>query len=120
MRADNRASDLNGFYPGLGLHDRIGTPNLRAAGVAQCDGGRCQPPLPAAIVAFVRPGPGRILVIADSFGDEMAGDFSRICRPGLARADECGPVTPPACLPTLRGFQPDAVIVAYHDAGALA
>ena len=121
LRPDNRASDLNGFYPGLGLHDRIGTPNLRAAGVAQCDSARCNPPLPPSIVAFSRTGPGRILVVADSFGDEMAGDFSEyagqvwLVRMNLALAE------PPSLLaPLLRSFHPDAVVVAYHDAGALA
>ena len=121
MRPDNRASDLNGFYPGLGLHDRIGTPNLRAAGVAQCDSARCSPALPPSIVAFSRPGPERILVIADSFGDEMAGDFSEyagqvwLVRMNLALTE------PPGLLaPLLHTFHPDAVVVAYHDAGALA
>ena len=121
LRADNRASDLNGFDPGLGLHDRIGTPNLRAAGVAQCDGARCQPPLPDVLVAFSRPGPGRILVVADSFGDELAGDFSEYAgQVWLVRMNLAGTVPPPLLASLLQRFAPEAIIVAYHDAGALA
>ncbi len=121
LRSDNRASDLNGFYPGLGLHDRIGTPDLRTAGVAQCDGARCRPPLPSALVAFARPGTGRILVIADSFGDEMAGDFSEYAAQVWLLRMNIALETPPILLtPLLHRFAPDAVIVAYHDAGALA
>ena len=121
LRPDNRASDLNGFYPGLGLHDRIGTPNLRAAGVVQCEGDRCHPAVPDALVTFTRPGPGRILVIADSFGDEVAGDFSEFAGQVWLVRMNLALTTPPALLaPLLRGFHPTAVIVAYHDAGALA
>lgn len=121
LRADNRASDLNGFYPGLGLHDRIGTPDLRASAVVQCGGARCRPALPDAIVAFARPGPGRILVIADSFGDEMAGDFTEYAgQVWLLRMNLALGTPPPLLAPLLQGFHPDAVIVAYHDAGALA
>lgn len=121
LRPDNRASDLNGFYPGLGLHDRIGTPNLRAAGVAQYDAARCEPALPAGIVSFSRPGPGRILVIADSFGDEMAGDFAEYA--GQVRLVQMNVAlsAPPGLLArTLRAFQAAALVVVYHDAGALA
>ncbi len=121
LRPDNRASDLNGFYPGLGLHDRIGTPNLRAAGVTQCDASRCTPALPGAIVAFNRPGKGRILVIADSFGDEMAGDFSEYAGQVWLLRMNIALTAPPGLLATaLRGFRPSAIVVAYHDAGALA
>ena len=120
LRPDNRSSDLNGFYPGLGLHDRIGTPDLRAAGVKQCDQ-RCQPPPPAGVVTYTHPGAGRLLVLADSFGDELAGNFSEfagqvwLVRMNLAMLD------PPAPLAAaIHAFQPSGVIVAYHDAGALA
>ena len=121
LRPDNRASDLNGFYPGLGLHDRIGTPNLRAASVEQCDGTRCDPALPSAIVAFTRKGPGRLLVIADSFGDELAGDFSEYAgQVWLVRMNLALAVPPASLAPLLHRFDPSAVVVAYHDAGALA
>ncbi len=120
LRLDNRSSDLNGFYPGMGVHDRIQTPNLKAASVAQCTGEGCHPPIPAAIVAFTRPGPGRLLVIADSFGDEIGGDFSEfagttwLVRMNLA-LEAPGPVSQ-----AIERFHPDAIVVIYHDAGALA
>ena len=121
LRPDNRSSDLNGFDPGVGLHDRIGTPDLRRAGVAQCGGARCSPALPDAIVAFTHPGAGRLLLLADSFGDEIGGDFAEfagtvwLVRMNVALVDPAPPIAA-----AIRGFHPDAVIVAYHDAGALA
>ena len=121
LRPDNRSSDLNGFYPGLGLHDRIGTPNLKTAGVTQCAGVRCDPPLSEAIAAFTRPGPGRLLILADSFGDEVAGDFSEyaglvwLIRMNIALGTQAAPLSA-----AISQFRPDALLVAYHDAGALA
>ena len=121
LRADNRASDLNGFDPGLGLHDRIGTPDLRAAGVAQCGGARCTPPVPEAVIAFTQPGPGRLLLIADSFGDEIGGDFSEYAGQVWLVRMNLALVTPaPPLAAAIRAFRPDAVVVLYHDAGALA
>ena len=121
LRLDNRASDLDSFDPGLALTDPIGTADLRAAGVAQCTGARCDPGLPEALTAYARPGPGRLLLIADSFGEEVAGDFSEFA--GQVRLVRMNPAlgTPPAVLAdALAGFGPTAVIVLYHDAGALA
>ncbi len=121
LKPDNRSSDLNGFDPGVGLHDRIGTPDLRRAGVAQCGGARCSPALPDAIVAFTHPGPGRLLLLADSFGDEIGGDFAEfagtvwLVRMNVALVDPEPPIAA-----AIKGFHPDEVIVAYHDAGALA
>lgn len=120
LRPDNRASDLNSFYPGLGLHDRIGTPDLRAAAVAQCWGDRCSPALPAAIVAFTRAGTGRLLVIADSFGDEIGGDFSEFAATVWLVRMNLAMLTPEAVVAALAGYRPDAIICVYHDAGALA
>ncbi len=121
LRPDNRSSDLNGFDPGVSLHDRIGTPNLRSAGVSQCEGERCTPALPEAIVAFTHPGPGRLLLLADSFGDEIGGDFAEyagtvwLVRMNVALVTPAGPIAT-----AISGFHPDAIVVAYHDAGALA
>ena len=120
LRDDNRRSDLDGYDRGMGAHSRIREPSL--AGVAVCEGGRRCPaaPLPA-IVTYSRPGPGRILVVADSFGDAVAGDFIEfagqvwLLRMNLALAEPPGAVADVA----IRRFKPDAVIVVYHDAGAL-
>ncbi|MEJ1977429.1 MAG: hypothetical protein WDN49_16340 [Acetobacteraceae bacterium] len=76
LRNDNRSSDLNYFNPGMGEHSRIREPYLHAAGVEVCAGARCADKLPEAIVRYTRPGPGRILVLADSFGDEIGGNFT--------------------------------------------
>ncbi len=121
LRPDNRASDLDEFDPGLAATDPIGTADLHAAGVAQCTGIRCDPALPEALTAYARPGPGRLLLIADSFGEEVAGDFSEFA--GQVRLVRMNPAlgTPPAVLAAaLASFHPTAVIVLYHDAGALA
>ena len=120
LRPDNRSSDLNGFYEGVGLHDRIGTPNLRAAGVSQCWGTRCTPAIPESIVAFTRPGPGRLLVIADSFGDEIGGDFTEYAGQVWLVRMNLAVETPDAVANALRTSHPDAIVVVYHDAGALA
>ena len=121
LRPDNRASDLNGFDPGLGLHDRIGTPDLRAAGVSQCAAARCTPAVPDAVVAFTHPGPGRLLLVADSFGDEIGGDFSEVAGQVWLVRMNLALVTPtPPLAAALQSFHPDAVVVLYHDAGALA
>ena len=121
LKSDNRASDLNGFDPGLGLHDRIGTPDLRRAGVAQCSGARCNPALPDSVVAFTHAGANRLLVIADSFGDEVGGDFSEYAGQVWLVRMNLALVTPiPALAAAIHAFQPEAVIVLYHDAGALA
>lgn len=121
LRADNRASDLNLFDPGVGLHDRIGTPNLKAAGVAQCWGDRCSPAVPPALDTFVRPGTGRLLILADSFGDEAAGDFAEFAATVWLVRMNTALVSPlPPLVDALRGFHPDAILALYHDAGALA
>ncbi len=115
LRPDNRASDLRGFYAGAGLEDRIGTPFLKAAGVTQCAGAGCRPPVPDDVVAYHRSGPGRILVIGDSFADEVAGDFAEyagtvwLVRMNLAMARP----------PDLSALRPDAIVAVYHDFGAM-
>lgn len=121
LRPERRPSDFNGINPGLALYDEVRAPNLRAAGVAQCAGSRCVPALPDAIELFSRPGPGRILVFADSFGDAIAGDWSEYAgqvwhvRMNLALASP-----EPALAAALHEVHPDAVIVVYHDFAALA
>jgi hypothetical protein len=121
LRPDNRASDLNSFYPGLGLHDRVGTPNLRAAGVSQCWGDRCHPAIPEAIVHYTRPGTGRLLVLADSFGDEFGGELSEYAaNVWLVRMNILLEMPGDSVAKALRDIHPDAIVVVYHDAGALA
>ena len=121
LRGDNRSSDLNGFYKGAAIHDRIGTPNLKAAGVALCWSTRCSPAVPNSVVTYTRPGPGRILLLADSFGDEIGGDFSEFAgQVWLVRMNVAVQDDPAALAAALHDYAPTAVIVVYHDAGALA
>ena len=121
LHDDNRRSDLDGYDRGIGAHDRIREPTL--AGIAVCEGGRRCPAAPdPAITTYTRPGAGRILVIADSFGDAIGASFIEfggqvwLLRMNLALH------TPPAALAAvaIAGFRPDAIVIVYHDAGALA
>ncbi len=122
LRNDNRSSDLNGFDPGLGVHSLLREPYLRGSGVTQCDSARCPDPLPASIVNFRRPGPGRLLVLADSFGDEIAGNFTEYVGQVWLVQMNVAFAQPPAPLADriLRQFRPDAIVIVYHDDGALA
>ncbi len=122
LRTVNQASDLNLFNPGMGAHSRIREPFLRAAGVAECTGARCADPLPEPIVAYSRPGPGRILVLGDSFGEALGPALSEYAGlVWLVRMDAVitGPPDP-ALAARLRAFRPDAIVIVYHDDGALA
>jgi hypothetical protein len=78
-----RSSDLNGLAPGIGESTLINEPDVRAAGIRTCPNIRCGPiaGVPAtaamAIERYFRAGEGPpMLIIADSFGDEIGRDFS--------------------------------------------
>ena len=76
----SRESDLNPLSPGLGLTDMIDEPQLAAAGVHECWLNRCRlDGVPAEALqaesAYWRPGDGQLLIISDSFGDEIGPDF---------------------------------------------
>jgi hypothetical protein len=123
LHDDVRRSDLDGYDRGMGAQSYIREPSLAPAGVAVCEGGRRCPAAPdPAIAMYTRPGPGRVLVVADSFGDEIGGDFTEfagqvwLLRMNLALA------RPPDALADLaiRHFAPDAIVIVYHDASALA
>jgi hypothetical protein len=122
LRNDNRSSDLNYVNPGMGAHSRIRNPYMAGAKVLQCQGARCPDPLPAPIISFTRPGPGRILVLADSFGDEIGGDFVEYAsKVWLLRMNVAiGMPLAPLAEKALGQFRPDAIIIVYHDDGALA
>lgn len=77
-----RSSDLNGLAPGIDESTLIDEPDVRAAGVRTCPNIRCGPitgvPATAAMAVerYMRPGEGPpMLIIADSFGDEVGRDF---------------------------------------------
>ena len=78
-----RSSDLNGLAPGIDESVLINEPNVRAAGVRTCPNVRCGAiagvPATAAIAIerYFRAGDGPpMLIIADSFGDEIGRDFA--------------------------------------------
>ena len=122
LYADNRRSDMDGFNRGMAAESHIRTPSAAAAGVVECQGGRRCPtaPLPA-VVTYTRPGAGRILVMADSFGDDIGVDFTEfagsvwLLRMNYALRDQPGPVADKV----IHDFKPEAIVIVYHDAGAL-
>ena len=72
-------------------------------------------------MSFTHPGAGRLLVLADSFGDELAGNFSEYAgQVWLVRMNLAMLVRPAPLAAALHEFHPTAIIAAYHDAGALA
>jgi hypothetical protein len=76
----SRSSDLNRMSPGLGLSDMIEEPQLRAAGAWDCWFGACigaGPPAEAVplLTGYARPGKGRLLIVGDSFSDDIAPNF---------------------------------------------
>jgi hypothetical protein len=123
LRNINRSSDLDNLNPGMGEHDRIRDPDLRAGKVTFCIGARCPDKLPGSILDYTRtvPAPGRILVMADSFGDEIGADFIEyvgrvwLLRMNVAIGEPAGLLAATA----LRTFKPDAIVIVYHDAGTL-
>jgi hypothetical protein len=131
LTPDNRSSDLDGLLPGLGLHDRILKPDLRRAGIAVCWAERCGalPGLPLAVSEAIgryrRPGApaGRLVIIADSYGEEIAPDFVEYfgevlhirtnLTPKLSAQDRAALIHY-----ALKDYHPDRVLLLYHD-GAL-
>ena len=78
-----RSSDLNGLAPGIGESTSIKEPDVRAAGVRTCPNVRCGPvagvpdTAATAVERYFRAGEGPpMLIIADSFGDEIGRDFT--------------------------------------------
>ena len=122
LHNDNRRSDMDGFNRGMAAESHIRTPSTAAAGVVDCQGGgRCAAaPLPA-VVTYTRPGAGRILVMADSFGDDIGVDFTEfagtvwLLRMNFALNDKPDAVAQKV----IRDFKPGAIVIVYHDAGAL-
>jgi hypothetical protein len=128
LRADNRTSDLNRLVPGLGARSRIRAPDYKAAPVQTCLADSCAtsiplpPPLLAPLVRFQRPGAGRLLVVADSFGDEIAGTFVESFGDVLHLVTNLLPALAPAQRQQLadyllQQYRPDVVLFVYHDGG---
>ncbi len=92
----SRSSDLNFLAPGAGMTDMIDAPQRRPAGVRSCRAAGCAVPgLPdnaaAPLEIHRRPGPGRVLIMGDSYGDEIAPDFVEQFGDVLAHPDQYRP-----------------------------
>ena len=128
LRAGRGASDLNYVNPGLAATSPINEANTRAAGVRSCVGRACGPigghDIPA-LEIYRRPAPGEaLLVIADSFGDEIARTFTeQFGAVWLPRANTLAnepPAVAAAMLAATLAALPTArVLVIVHDANLL-
>lgn len=131
LRAISRASDLNNLNPGMGASDPIREPDVRAVGIRNCAGAGCgpidglSPGAEMALERYTRPTPGpRLLIVADSFGDEISrnfleqfGEVWRIATNNLAGLT---PADRQNLADTLKArFQGERVLYVYHDAAAL-
>lgn len=83
LRWIGRTSDLSGMNPGMGLSDSIREPQVRMIGLTDCVMQACaneaglSPGAARALEHYRRPGAGpELVIIADSFGDEIARDFA--------------------------------------------
>ena len=82
LRWIGRASDIGDLNPGMALSDTVREPQVKAVGTRDCVAAACAteagllPGAARAIEHYYRPGAGpELLVIADSFGDEIERDF---------------------------------------------
>jgi len=121
-------SDLQKFIPGVSLAFRVDEPDYAVAGVSRCVGVPCFPEFPAVAAKLidisryrspVRVG-HRLLIISDSFGNSVAGNFSEyfsevwhLSINEIARlsADELLAFKDVA----FRRYHPDRVLYVFHD-----
>jgi hypothetical protein len=131
LRAIGRSSDLNNLDPGMGASDPIREPDVRAAGVKSCSGTACgpieglTPGAEFALQRYTRPEPGpRLLIVADSFGDEIArnfleqfGEVWHVATNNLKALSPADRRVLSAVL--LARFKGERVLYVYHDAAGL-
>jgi hypothetical protein len=131
LRAVGRGSDLNGLNPGMGASDPIREPDVRAVGIRNCIGAGCgpidglTPGAEFALERYTRPEPGpRLLIVADSFGDEISRNFleqfGEVWRVATNNLAALTPADRRLLAVDLRArFQGERVLYIYHDAAAL-
>jgi hypothetical protein len=131
LRTIGRASDLNNLNPGMAASDRIREPDVRAVGVRSCAGVACGPidGLPSgaerALERYARPEPGpRLLIVADSFGDEISRNFleqfGEVWRVNTNYLSALSAADRRALANFLRTrFAGQKLLYVYHDAAAL-
>ena len=127
-RAEDWPSDLNRLNPGVDWANHVPAPDFGMAGVSFCSGAACDPAANSRVIApldrYKRPQPGgkRLLIIADSFGDNIAGDFIEYFgEVWHVHYNLLSPLTR-AELDSLhdlmfRDFHPDQVLFISHDFG---
>lgn len=131
LRAVGRSSDLNGLNPGMAAGDPIREPDVRAVGIRNCTGVACGP-IPGltpgaefALERYWRPEPGpRLLIVADSFGDEIARNFleqfGEVWRVVTNNLTALSPADRRVLADDLGArFRGERVLYIYHDAAAL-
>ena len=131
LRPVGRASDLNNLNPGMGASDPIREPDVRAVGITTCVAAACgsidglAPGAAAAVTRYRRPAPGpQLLVVADSFGDEIARNFleqfGTVWHLQTNDLAAMAPADRQALAAWLAGrFKGERVLYVYHDAAAL-
>ena len=131
LRRVGRSSDLNRLNPGMAASDPIREPDVRAVGIHTCSGVACgpidglTPGAEFALERYTRPEPGpRLLIVADSFGDEIARNFlEQFGEVWHIATNSLGRLTPAdrqVLADTLRArFRGERLLYVYHDAAAL-
>ena len=131
LRAIGRASDMSGLNPGMGASDPIREPDTRAVGIRNCTGVGCgpidglTPGAEFALERYTRPEPGpRLLIVADSFGDEISRNFleqfGEVWRVAANNLAALSPDDRRVLADTLSArFEGERVLYIYHDAAAL-
>jgi hypothetical protein len=131
LRAISRGSDLNNLNPGMGASDSIREPDVRTVGIRSCTGSGCgpieglSPGAESALERYRRPDPGpRLLIVADSFGDEISRNFleqfGEVWRVATNNLAGLSPADRRNLADALRTrFQGERVLYVYHDAAAL-
>lgn len=131
LRAIGRNSDLGSLNPGMGLADRVREPQLRKIGMTGCVGAACQAEtgLPAQAARAIehdhRPAPGpTLLIVADSFGDEIARNFlEQFGDVWLVHTNVTSVLPPDGRRAVARwigkSFRGDHALLIFHDYGAV-
>lgn len=122
-----RGSDFDGISPGLGLTDPVDEPQLHAVDVWDCWYGTCQitglqTDAVRPLRSYRRPGKGRLLIISDSFGEEIAPDFLQFFAEVWLVNTNLSRTMSPAARAVLAGwvdryFRPGRVLLVFHDFG---
>jgi hypothetical protein len=128
MRDEVKPSDLQRFFPGIGLPISVSTPAYLDSGVSACAGGACFPELGGIaqklgdVSRFQRANPRgpRLLLISDSFGAGIAGYFSEsfgeVWHISINNFNSLSAAEIQKLRDEMYGkYQPDKVLYLFHD-----